>query len=81
MGKTLFIELPESALIPDEVVQNQDLLRYILAGSLYSQQILTEKEAREVTGDPRRVFSQKMARYGFCLMPESDRDLALELKA
>ena len=81
MAKQLTIEIPEGANIPEEISLNQEYLRYLLAGTLYAREILSEKEARAITGDNRREFLEKMARYGFCLMPESDRDIQLEINA
>lgn len=81
MNKQILIDLPENAHIPEAIAQDQDHLRYILAGTLYNQQLVSELEARAITGDPRRVFQEKMNRYGFCLMPASDHDIELELNA
>jgi hypothetical protein len=81
MNKQLLIDLPETAYIPEAIAQDQDHLRYLLAGTLYTQQLVSELEARRITGDPRRVFQEKMNRYGFCLMPESDHDIEMELSA
>lgn len=81
MNKQLLIDLPETAHIPEAIARDQDHLRYLLAGALYMQKLVTEKEARAITGDPRRVFQEKMNRYGFCLMPDSDHDIDLELSA
>ncbi len=63
------------------VLQDADFTRYFIAGSLYIQGHLSGAEARELTGDARRVFEEKMAQYGFPIMPDDDDEIRAELDA
>ncbi|MCP4659552.1 MAG: hypothetical protein GY856_29460 [bacterium] len=50
--RTLTIELPDTADIPRNISTNQDLLRYAIAGALYACGLLSDQEARNITGAP-----------------------------
>jgi hypothetical protein len=63
------------------VLQDADFARYLIAGSLYVKGMLSGEEARELTGDARRVFEDKMAHYGFAMMPDDDDEIRAELDA
>jgi len=65
--RTLTIELPDTADIPLRIRTDQDLLRYAIAGALYACGLLSDQEARNITGDPRQVFEEKVRQYGFAL--------------
>ncbi len=80
-GQTLMIEFPEAVPLPEKLRGDQDFLRYLIAGALYTNGTLNGREARELTGDPRRAFEEKMARYGFPLMPGREEDILAELNA
>lgn len=63
------------------VLQDPEFTRYLLAGSLYAKGILSGEQARQITGDVRRVFEEKMAHYGFPMMPDDDEEIRAELDA
>jgi len=75
------IEFPESAAIPPGLEDDQDFLRYTIAATLYARERISGRQARELTGDTRRTFEEKMARYGYPLQPARPEDLAAELNA
>lgn len=74
---TLTVEL---ASIPP-VLRDPEFARYLIAGSLYTQGILSGEQARQLTGDVRRAFEEKMARYGFPIMPDDEEEIVSELNA
>lgn len=74
---TLTVEL---ASIP-QVLKDQEFTRYLIAGSLYTKGMLSGEQARQLTGDLRRVFEEKMARYGFPMMPDDEEEIRAELHA
>lgn len=74
---TLTVELPS---IPP-VLQDPEFTRYLIAGSLYTKGILSGEQARQLTGDVRRVFEEKMSHYGFPMMPDDDEDIRSEMNA
>lgn len=74
---TLTVELTS---IPP-VLQDPEFTRYLIAGSLYSKGMLSGEQARQLTGDVRRAFEEKMAEYGFPLMPDTDDEILAELDA
>ena len=78
---TLTIEFPATARVPEDLQADQDFLRYAIAATLYTRERISGRQARELTGDPRRVFEEKMARYGFPLQPGRPEDLSAELNA
>jgi Uncharacterised protein family (UPF0175) len=80
-GQTLTIEFPETAHLPADLQARQEFLRYVVAGALYTRGLVSGREARELTGDPRRVFEEKMAEHGFPLMPSRGEDVLAELNA
>ncbi len=60
--------------------------RYLIAGSLYSKGLLSGEQARQLTGDVRRAFEEKLtlarqAHFGFPIMPDHDDDIRDELEA
>ena len=61
------------------VLKDADFTRYLIAGSLYTKGLLSGEEARELTGDARRVFEDKMSEYGFAMMPDDDDEIRAEL--
>lgn len=75
--ETLTVELPS---IPP-ALKDPEFTRYLLAGSLYSKGMLSGEQARQLTGHPRRVFEEKMAHYGFPLMPDDEEEILAELNA
>lgn len=82
MTKNLTIEFPIAIQLPDEITTNQELLRYAIAGSLYTQGILSAFEAQQLTGEKnRREFENKFNQYGFVFMPDSEEDIQIELNA
>lgn len=74
---TLNVEL---ASIPS-VLNDPEFTRYLIAGSLYTKGLLSGEQARQITGDPRRVFEEKMAQHGFPLMPDDEQEILSELNA
>lgn len=78
---TLTIKFPATARVPGDLQSDQDFLRYAIAGTLYARERISGREARELTGDSRRAFEEKMAHYGFPLQPGRPEDLAAELNA
>jgi hypothetical protein len=74
---TLTVELTS---IPT-VLQDPEFARYLIAGSLYTKGILSGEQARQLTGDVRRAFEEKMALYGFPMMPDDDDEILAELNA
>ena len=80
-GQTLTIEFPRAVHLPERLRNDQEFLRYLLVGALYTNGTVTGREARELTGDSRRAFEEKMAKYGFPLMPAREEDLVAELNA
>lgn len=64
-----------------QVLRNPEFTRYLIAGSLYTQGHLSGEEARQLTGDPRRLFEEKMAEYGFPMMPDDEDEILAELNA
>jgi predicted HTH domain antitoxin len=80
-GRTLTIEFPGTAHLPAELQRDQQYLRYLVAGTLYTRGQVSGREARELTGDSRRAFEENMARYGFPLMPDDPDSVAQELDA
>lgn len=74
---TLTVDLPS---IPP-VLEDPEFTRYLIAGSLYTKGILSGEQARQLTGDARRVFEEKMAQYGFPIMPDDDEEILSELNA
>ncbi|MDY7095093.1 MAG: UPF0175 family protein [Acidobacteriota bacterium] len=74
---TLTVELTS---IPP-VLEDQEFARYLIAGSLYSKGLLSGEQARQLTGDARRVFEEKMAQHGFPIMPDDDEEILAELNA
>ena len=74
---TLTVELPS---IPP-VLDDPEFTRYLIAGSLYSKGLLSGEQARQLTGDVRRAFEEKMAHFGFPIMPDHDDDIRDELEA
>ncbi len=78
---TLTIEFPSTARVPDDLQADQEFLRYAIAATLYARERISGREARELTGDVRRVFEEKMAHYGFPIQPGRPGDLAAELNA
>ncbi len=66
---SLTIEFPGTARIPRNIGRDQDLLRYAVAGTLYTRGIMSEKEARRLTGDSEQVFEEKLKEYGFLHRP------------
>ncbi|MEM6796157.1 MAG: UPF0175 family protein [Acidobacteriota bacterium] len=81
MSKDLTIHFPEGARLPQGLGQQQDFLRYAVVGSLYRRGLLSGRAARQLTGDSRRQFEEKMAEYGFPLLGNDPEDLATELGA
>jgi len=81
MAKDLLIELPETATLPQGLAEEQDFLRYSIAASLYRRGVLSGRGARELTGDSRRRFEEKMAEYGFSIAGTDPDDVAIELDA
>jgi len=80
-GHTVTIEFPATAHLPKNLQSDQEFLRYVVAGALYTRGLISGREARELTGDPRRVFEEKMSHYGYPLMPSRDSDIHAELNA
>ena len=74
---TLKVEL---ATIPP-VLEDPEFTRYLIAGSLYTKGSLSGEQARQLTGDPRRIFEEKMAEYGYPMMPDDDEEILAELNA
>ena len=74
---TLTVELES---IP-KVLEDPEFTRYLIAGSLYTKGVLSGEQARRLTGDVRRVFEEKMAEYGFPIMPDDEEDILAELNA
>lgn len=70
----------ELASIPP-VLRDPEFTRYLIAGSLYAKGVLSGEQARQLTGDQRRAFEEKMARYGFPMMPDDDEEILAELNA
>lgn len=81
MAQNLTIEFPETAQLPQGLAEDQDFLRYTVAASLYQRGVLTGRAARELTGDSRRRFEEKMAEYGFSLVGSEPDDITVELNA
>ncbi len=81
MAQNLIIEFPESAQLPQGLAEDQDFLRYTVAASLYQRGVLAGRAARELTGDSRRRFEEKMAEYGYSLMGSEAEDILAELNA
>ncbi len=77
--QTLTIEFPTDTPLPESLRSDPEYLRYLVVGTLYTQERISGKQARELTGDSRRAFEEKMARYGFPLMPGGPDDIAAEL--
>ncbi len=76
---TLTIELPTpKESLPAELRQ-PEFVRYALAGTLYSRGRVSGRQARLLTGDSRRRFEEKMASYGFSLLPDDSETVATEL--
>jgi len=73
------IEFPDAAPLPADL--DQEFLRYAVAGALYNRGAVSGAVARMITGDSRRTFEEKMAEYGFPLLPDRDEDVAAELNA
>ena len=80
MKNTLTIEWPPAARVP-EPLRDSQYVRYLLAGTLYSRGMISGRDARSLTGDDRRAFEEKMAKYGFPLMPDDEETVSQELKA
>ena len=78
---TLTIRFPDSATLPPDLQSDQEFLRYAVVGALYTRGILSGREARELTGDSRRAFEEKMSQYGYALMPSTAADIRAELNA
>ena len=81
MAKNLIIEFPETASLPQGLAEDQDFLRYSIAASLYRRGVLSGRGARELTGDSRRRFEEKMAEYGFSIAGTDPADVSIELDA
>ena len=81
MTQHLTIEFPESAKLPQGLAEDQDFLRYTVVASLYQRGKLSGRAARELTGDSRRRFEEKMAEYGYPLMGSETDDISAELNA
>lgn len=79
--RTLTIEFPETAKLPEDLHVDQEFLRYAVAGALYTRGLVSGREARELTGDSRRTFEEKMSLYGYPLMPSRESDVQAELSA
>lgn len=79
-GTTLTIELPAEASVPAPLL-DPEFVRYALAGTLYARGLVSGREARALTGHPRREFEENMARYGFPMMPDDPASVAEELDA
>lgn len=63
------------------VLEDEEFTRYLIAGSLYAKGHLSGEEARQLTGGPRRTFEEKMAHYGFPIMPDDEEEILAELGA
>ncbi len=81
MTQHLTIEFPESAKLPQGLAEDQDFLRYTVVASLYQRGKLSGRAARELTGDSRRRFEEKMAEYGYPLLGSETDDISAELNA
>ena len=81
MTQKLIIEFPDTAEIPDGVAEDQDSLRYAIVAALYRRGALTKRAARELTGDSRRYFEEKMAEHDCSLMGDEPEDVTIELNA
>jgi hypothetical protein len=77
----LIIEFPATAPVPEGLEADQDFLRYTIAATLYARERISGRQARELTGDTRRTFEEKMARYVFALQPGRPQDVSAELNA
>lgn len=77
---TYTIEFP-NAVHTEALPLNQELARYEVAGVLYTKGYISGNEVREITGDSRLKFEEKMAEYGFSVMPDTEEDIQLELNA
>ncbi|MEO5358380.1 MAG: UPF0175 family protein [Nitrospirae bacterium YQR-1] len=78
--KTFTLELPDSVQPERLSLIDQEFFRYITAGILYMKGIISGKEAREITGLTQREFEENMAKYGFVIMPDTDKDIEIETK-
>ena len=81
MAQNLVIEFPETVELPKGLAEDQDFLRYTIAATLYHRGVLTGRAARQLTGDSRRRFEEKMAAYGYPLAGSDPVDIATELEA
>lgn len=61
------------------VLKDADFTRYLISGLLYTKGILSGEGARELTGEARRVFEDKMSEYDFAMMPDDDDEIRAEL--
>jgi len=69
------------AILPKEA-RNSEFLAYLIAGTLYTREQLTEKEAQQLVGEEhRRVFQEKMSEHGFPMLLDTEENIQAELNA
>jgi len=68
----LVINLPDNVTLPEDIQQEQDLMRDAIAIVFYKQGRLSLKEARQLMGLSRREFEEILPTYGFSMLDEND---------
>lgn len=71
MPHQLIIDLPDNAVIPPHLEQEQHLMRDAITVVLYSKGKLTLQEACELMGLTRKEFEELLPEYGIAMMDET----------
>ena len=67
--------------IPNEAEVDENFLKEAVAATLYHTGKLTGKQAREMLGITRRAFEEMLPRFGYSILVDSQKNLAIELDA